>query len=419
MVLTKVQLETINGINKFIEQFCESVNKNNFEFYTNERIEEIIKEEEDIDTIYYAPDSEWFEFEIEIESLLALEDDIKSIKIEDDRKVIRTNRFIYYLVESTDKERNHILKEFHNLNLKYNDIELSLVNESFIIKIAADHLGVCYDNRLEVTTEYLAIEIKKSKSSPKLSNEVENDLINSYIFEIADSTGIALRLSSLDSSDDYDRYLNLQSEAEENYVEQLRELEPYNIGMGLFVSAIQIQEEELKFLNFYKVIECFAPIAINIEANELMRKKLDAPKNLFEDGDYIKSIFELAFALKDRLNDEVLIKAAFNTCFDFVALFSKLPESIKKKIRSSLKLSNLTYSTKKENLERACNTTAKIVCKTRNKVVHAKSNFKSTGDECPTDDLPALNIFMKEACSQAIRWYSRQPNHLKQDVLSK
>ena len=31
----------------------------------------------------------------------------------------------------------------------------------------------------------------------------------------------------------------------------LRELEPYNEGMNLFVSAIQIKDPELKFLNFY------------------------------------------------------------------------------------------------------------------------------------------------------------------------
>ena len=71
------------------------------------------------------------------------------------------------------------------------------------------------------------------------------------------------------------------------------QLEEYNEGMRLFTSAVQIKEAELKFLNFYKVLEHFSPIAVNIEANELMRKKLDSPKSKFEDGDFIRSIFQL------------------------------------------------------------------------------------------------------------------------------
>ena len=78
---------------------------------------------------------------------------------------------------------------------------------------------------------------------------------------------------------------------------------------------------------------------------------------------------------------------------------------------------DLTYSTDKQKITTASNITGKIIYKTRNKVVHAKSNFALTGDEVTSDELPELNVFMKEASSQAIRWYSRQPNHLKLDVI--
>ena len=165
------------------------------------------------------------------------------------------------------------------------------------------------------------------------------------------------------------------------------------------------------------MLEHFSPIAVNIEANELMRKKLDAPKNSFEDGDYIRSIFDLANAMRDRFNDEDLIKASFSTCFDFIDLFKKLPESIKKKIKKHLSMQDLTYSTDKQKITTASNIAGKIIYKTRNRVVHAKSNFTLTGEEITSEELTELNVFMKEASSQTIRWYSRQPNHLKLQII--
>ena len=121
--------------------------------------------------------------------------------------------------------------------------------------------------------------------------------------------------------------------------------------------------------------------------------------------------------MRDRFNDEDLIKASFNTCFDLVGLFNKLPETIKKKIKKHIGASELTYSTDRQKITTASNIAGKIIYKTRNKVVHAKSNFTLTGDEVSPPEFTELNDFMKEASSQAVRWYSRQPNHLKLEII--
>ena len=71
----------------------------------------------------------------------------------------------------------------------------------------------------------------------------------------------------------------------------------------------------------------------------------------------------------------------------------------------------------KQQIATASNMIAKIIYKTRNKVVHAKSNFSPDGEEIASEDFEKLNQFMKLASSQAIRWYSRQPNHLKQEII--
>lgn len=257
----------------------------------------------------------------------------------------------------------------------------------------------------------MAIEVIYENKDKILTEIQELELINSFVFEVADSSGFALTFSEIRNP--MDDYYDYEEEEEKSLSNKLRELEPYNEGMKLFVSAIQIKDPELKFLNFYKVLEHFSPIAVNIEANELMRKKLDSPKSSFEDGDFIRSIFELANSMRDRFNDEDLIKASFSTCFDIVGLFDKLPESIKKKIKKHIGVPELSYSIDKQKITTASNIAAKIIYKTRNKVVHAKSNFKLTGEEISSSEYSQLNSFMKEASSQAIRWYTRQPNHLK------
>lgn len=414
MNLTKEQLLAINEINKYIVDF-----DNYFEDYqeelvfTDERIKEIIDDNEDVNGIDFSFPGEHDYVSIEPTELLELADEIKSIKIIENN-YIKTNHRSYYIVAATDSEENHVLSEYSDIKTTHKDgIKINLLTESIIVGLAATKLGEYDKDYWGTYSQYFSIEIIYDKVENILTKEKEIDILNSFIFEVADSTGIALVFSEIRNP--IDDYYEHEETEDENY--SLRELEPYNEGMKLFVSAVQIKDPELKFLNFYKVLEHFAPIAVNIEANELMRKKLDAPKSSFEDGDYIRSIFELANSMRDKSNDEDLIKASFLSCFDFVGLFNKLPDSIKKKIKKHLNLAEITYAVDKQNINTASNIAAKIIYKTRNKVVHAKSNFSLAGDEVSLDEFNNLNDFMKEACSQAIRWYSRQPNHHKLDII--
>lgn len=418
MKLNFDQIKKINQANRFIIEWCEYFA--DFEedlIFSEERIKEIVEKKEDIETIDFTFPGEHDYTNIETEEFLSLCDEIKSIQILKNGH-IKTELRSYYIVEANDSNEDYIIREYHDnqlINL-LEGIKINIVSDSLIVGLAATKLEEYDSDYWGTISPYLAIEIIYQNKDKVLAVEKEKELINSYMFEVADTTGFALCFNEIRNPIYYD-IDDLREKAEENPTQVLRDLESYNEGMKLFVSAVQIQDPELKFLNFYKVLEHFSPIAVNIEANELMRKKLDAPKSSFENGDYIRSIFDLANSMRDRFNDEDLIKASFNICFDFVGLFKKLPESIKKKIRKHLVGKDLTYSTDEQKLTTARNIAGKIIYKTRNKVVHAKSNFTLTGDEISSDELPELNEFMKEASSQAIRWYSRQPNHLKLEVI--
>jgi hypothetical protein len=415
MKLNLDQIQKINEAIKFIIEWCDWFAEYEEDLIlSKEQIEEIIKEGKDIETIDFCfpgDDSGC----IDTEEFLSLSEEIKSIQIVNNGH-IKTKLRSYYIVVATCPEEDFVIREYLDIQIKQrNGIEINLINQSLIVGLAATKLEEYDKDFWGTISQYLTIEIIYESEDKILPFLEEKDLINAYIFEVADSTGIALNFSEI-RNPTYD-YNELQEKAENNMAHVLRDLEPYNEGMRLFVSATQIQDPELKFLNFYKVLEHFSPIAVNIEANELMRKKLDAPKNSFEDGDYIRSIFDLANAMRDRFNDEDLIKASFSTCFDFIDLFKKLPESIKKKIKKHLSMQDLTYSTDKQKITTASNIAGKIIYKTRNRVVHAKSNFTLTGEEITSEELTELNVFMKEASSQTIRWYSRQPNHLKLQII--
>ncbi|MHB1107142.1 MAG: hypothetical protein ACYCZ2_12330 [Lutibacter sp.] len=417
MKLTKEQLLKINEINNFIIDYCEIFDDYYDELiFSEERIKEILEEEEDIETIDYNFPGEEEHTSFEPDELFELENEIKSIEIISNG-YIKTNLRSYYIVSLTDSEDEYVLRTFHEIQeCLTNGIKISLLEQSMIVGLAATKLEEYDKDYWGTANQYLVIEVIYDSKEKVLSNEKEFELINSYIFEVADSTGFSLSFSEIKNPVD-DHYFHEEDGEEQNPTHTLRELEPYNEGMNLFVSAIQIKDPELKFLNFYKVLEHFSPIAVNIEANELMRKKLDAPKSSFENGDFIRSIFELANSMRDRFNDEDLIKASFNSCIDIVGLFDKLPESIKKKIKKHIGASELTYSTDKQKIITSSNIASKIIYKTRNKVVHAKSNFNLTGEEIDSTEFTQLNVFMKDASSQAIRWYTRQPNHLKLEII--
>ena len=179
----------------------------------------------------------------------------------------------------------------------------------------------------------------------------------------------------------------------------------------MFLSAVQIHEPALKFLNFYKVLEFFSPVAANLETYNLMRMKLDSA--VINEAEYIKDIIDLAVNSKDRFTDEGLIITSFNKCFDFIGLSGLLPISIIKNIKKTLQIEKIDYSLNDEKNVSAKKIAARIIYSTRNQIVHAKSNFSIKGNEVPTSELDQLNEFMKASASQAIRWYSRLPNHQK------
>ena len=257
------QLTIINQTLKYMFEYCPDLEDYNEDImFTEERINEIIEEEEDIEAIEVVFLGEQEPTYIDVEEFISLSEEIKTIKIIDNG-LIKTKHHSYYIVSANDSKDDYLIREYPSVKLESaGGISIDIIVESYIIGLVASKLELYDRDYWGTANHYQCVQIVYADENNKLNDFDEIELLNSYLFEIADSSDIALMRSEIHLPEEY-FYL----EEDGNY-QLLRELEPYNEGMKLFTSAVQIKDPELKFLNFYKVIEHFSPIAVNIEANE-------------------------------------------------------------------------------------------------------------------------------------------------------
>jgi hypothetical protein len=270
----------------------------------------------------------------------------------------------------------------------------------FLVALAAIKLGA-HEKDFFPPDSYSSVEIYYPENVDKLSAEEEEKALESFLFELAASGDLFFKKNefTLDFSW-YDELL--ESEAE--FAPKFRPLEPFSEGMRLFNSAVQVTDEELRLLSLFKVLEFFGPIALSLESNEAMRKKLDSPLALSPDANYLQSIFDLARKLEKTRNDNDMIRLVIEKCMDFVELSTKLPHP---------RFRELKYEDKKQEIDAQIRSAAESLVSTRNQVAHAKSDYKPVGNEIPRMELPQFNEFLRAAAVQAIRWYNRLPDHLK------
>lgn len=352
--------------------------------------------------------------------------EISDFKIENHGR-IQTTTLSYQIIKAESEDLEYYLKNVSDFYQEIDGIELRIVEAPIYVGIACIELGAYHDDFGSNYQHLLAIEIKYLDKRIKLNLTEETELIYSYLFEIADSTGLIFYLSKIivrnpeleqkiEALIDIE-YGILEGEKKEDPEEDVSEddfvLKPlltYSESMKLYVSALQTSDKELRLLNFYKILEYYAPIVINIDSYQLLAKKLDSPKVLKPNRIFLKSIFDLVNSTNQRLRDSELIKSVFNTCFDLVDTFDFLPKSIQKKVLGIIKEKDINYNTKKEKLSQASNIISNTLYSTRNKVVHAKSNFEPTGDECNDKDIEQLNLFLKEITARIIRWSTKLPD---------
>lgn len=328
-------------------------------------------------------------------------EECKSMKIQVAEGVVHTNHRFYQII-SPDDETSNIVESYNKeIGTSCMDgINVTIKYSNLIVGCAALKTE-SYHRKYQSAFFYTAIEVYRPGSTEKVDSAQAAQIVDSFLFELADSHKTVYAKSRFIQFTDFD-------DPDVSFIEtkdwSLRPLEPYNEGIRLYLAALQVTDPELRLLSLYKVLEFFAPVVFNMEANEALRKKLDSPKALSPDNAFLRSIFELTKNFDMRRIDKEMVKSLFAAGFDIVELSPLVPASLRQEI---------TYSSKKADIENYSRKIAEVLVATRNKVAHAKSNYAPAGNECPPADIPGFNVFLEAAAAQVIRWYNRLPVHQK------
>ena len=205
----------------------------------------------------------------------------------------------------------------------------------------------------------------------------------------------------------------LDSEEDEENENKIDSLETYNEGIPLYLSAIQINDHEMKYLGFYKVLEHFSLFATNKEYYQKMIARLNIynPKNSVK-SDYIQSIFDLAnekkeYSGKDKNYLQPLLKEL--DIESFIDLLPKmLIDDLSKK--DILKIDNAANRLKVTNCDKLCSELMKELYDIRNYVAHAKSNITKDPPRInKKEDIKTINLFMNALAKVAITWFNQLP----------
>lgn len=397
MKLTKKNLDDIK--NKF-EQFC------------NERELEIVIDDSefDEDLIFVEFPRENDNISYNIDSFLKYLEHIESVIFSESST--RTDNFSQFPIFSNEPldsifEKVKFVYENDNLRIK-------IVENPFLIGLASVQYGF-YSKYFPPCSTYYAIEIEYKNIENKLSTVDEEKILKSFIFEYYQVTKVLIETTVLY---DYEEY-PFENRENQNIEEiTINELIEYNDAMESYLKALDSQDMEIQFLYYYKIIEYFSPIVSKLKAYELLSRKLDTMKYKNIENNDLNKIFEISDTFRKSKTDSELCKTVLSNSIDIIDLFTLLPDSVIKIIcrNSAIDSKKISYEMPQEKIDSIFQQLGKILYSTRNKIVHAKSNYSSDGFECKKEDLEELNKFLLSATFQVLKWNNKLPKHIKSNI---
>lgn len=351
--------------------------------------------------IFIAFPDEWDEenSHYSVEDFLRYTKDLNNIQVINNHSVISGN------TRQTIISLNEYYYDYLVPNLQFDTDKYSLriVSNPFLIGIIASRDGI-YNEDFGVfpCSDYKAVEIIYKKE--KGSEEDDIKFIKKCLYHIASRYNVPVSIGKFRTWNDI-----TDEENDDNIIVTASELIPYCQAMDYYIDGLSIEKPDIKYLHLYKVIEYFSPIVSKKTSYEELNKRLDAMQIVERDSEYLESIFRLAKQYEVSLKDKELAFTVLNKCIDVTLLFPYLPENIQKTISKSchFEIGNID-SLNSSSIESVKKEIADILYATRNSIVHAKSNYTSTGKECSEEHIEQLNIFMSALCECLFVWNGRQ-----------
>lgn len=295
--------------------------------------------------------------------------------------------------------------------ITYDDdlINLSIVHRPLLIGFVASKEGIYNEDfGISPCSLYTAVELRY-KGDKYYSKDEEDQLILRFIYHIAAKYDLHIEIGEFAYWEDW-----YDENKPEDYSLNESALMPYSKAMEYYSRALAIEDLDIQFHYLYKIIEHYSPVVSRKVAYEKLNQKLDSLSVVKRDYEYLNSLLDLAGQYQKSLKDPELCKTVLVECVDITSIFSLLPPKVKKSLKKKYAFKESDISKLKDStLDSVKSELGTVIYNTRNRIVHAKSNWKSLDDACFEPDMVDMNEFMKSLAQCLIVWNGRQPEEFR------
>ena len=342
--------------------------------------------------------------------------ELDSLK-EIDKTTSRTKHIRQTIIDSKYKDWETFRDKLCRYSFKNDNYTVRVVRNPFLIGATNSKNGN-YEEKFGIgcSNPYLALELKYDDDN-LLTDKEENELLEQITFYLTRVQGTAIYISEVvdvyNVQDDYyDGDNEEEDDDEEEFIVKVSDLIGYGPILRLYRQAKMSEDKEIKFLQFYKIIEYISPLVAKLNAYDKLNKRLDLLASSSRDHQYLDSIFEVTRKYDMDVKDDYLAESVVKNCVDVIPLQEFIPKRIRKNKMSNKPIMQES-DMKDEQLSSLQKLIARIIYATRNSIVHAKSNYESNGYEMEGDELDDGNVMMEKIALSIIQWNERQPDNCK------
>ena len=416
-----IDKETRRKIQGYLDLLQENYEiENDYTNYFDEDEEEIPDELEDEDIVLDFP-QDYDGVSYSSEEFLDYMSDIDSL-VEVDKTTVRTNHIRQTIISSRYQGWDLFEGKLRSFGFDGDFYTVNIVSNPFLIGLVNAKNGNCdQDYGVYCCLEYTALELKY-KDERRLLKEEEDQLLERITFFLTKALGTAVYISEvIDMNQKYEYYSVVEDDDEEendnssDTIVKVSDLMAYNPMMKLYKQALAAEDEEIKFLQYYKIVEYISPIVAKLTAYDKLNKRLDLLATSARNHEYLDSILSITRKYDQDMKDDYLAISVIQTCVDVLPLWQFVPERLRKQIRKNLSLKgdSLDDTISDEQLASLQKQIARMLYSTRNSIVHAKSNYEPNGYELKGDELEDGNKMMDMITMSIIQWNERQPESYK------
>lgn len=328
-----------------------------------------------------------------------------------DNSTVRTNHIRQTIIDSEYRGWYLFEDKVQSYTFEGEGYKANVISNPFLIGLFNSKKGNFDDDYgVYPCSCYLAIELKYDEA-PTMSVDEEDKLIEKILYYLTQKLGVSIyRSEFLDVHNVIEDLDEEKFEVKEEHI-NVGSLVSYTSLTRMYMQATSARDNEIRYLYYYKIIEHISPIVAKLNAYDKLNKRLDLLSQSERDYKYLESIFSISRKYDTDIKDDFLCASVILECVDVIPLMEMLPDRLQKLYKHNLGLNNKEWcdeNLSEEQITSCHKQLASSLYSTRNSIVHAKSNFQSTGNEFHADEMEAANRIMDIIASSIIQWNERQ-----------